>query len=227
MPRVYLLHNAPAAFQVPSVAFDGLTNFFSVPPGFDSALYTPLPNGTSLCVTGCPDNENDLFNPGSPAMHLSNDGFLAWTPQRAGLYVAQFTITSRDNGFLPRTSVPLEMEFAVVDLVNPANCPQQGPCPPPTFSPATPPSLVAPVGQPASFTVSASTFKAGDYVFLSATSLPVGSSFVQTDQSPDTTGNGLFSWTPTAADLGTHYACLRASEFLSGSVNYGMYCAPL
>ncbi len=228
LPRVYLEQNASATFPLPSTAFDGLTNVFSFVLPSTSGLVTPRPNGTPSCSGGCSGDWPDNLPPiDSQSMQLSPLGNIQWTPQSAGIYATQFSITSVDQSDNSRARVPLDMEFVVVGPLSPADCPSPGPCAPPTFSPTTPPSLVAPTGQLASFTVSASTSHPGDNVTLDAFALPGGASFVQTDASPTTTGHGLFSWTPTAADLGAHYACLQATESLTGSVNYGMYCASI
>jgi hypothetical protein len=44
LTRVYLQKSTFATFQLPSVAFDGLTNFFSVAPSSSSFLTTPRPD---------------------------------------------------------------------------------------------------------------------------------------------------------------------------------------
>ncbi len=85
------------------------------------------------------------------------------------------------------------------------------------FALDTPPVLgyvggkVALIGQPLTFTVTASD-KDQDPLTFSATNLPTGATFLGTN----IYGQAVFTWTPTAADTGTHAVTLTVTDSGNG-----------
>lgn len=74
-------------------------------------------------------------------------------------------------------------------------------------------------GSPASFTISAEDGDAGAVVTLSVSGMPSGSSM---DPSLPTQGNpvsSMFTWTPTASDLGSHQVTYTATDNLGAAVS--------
>ena len=100
-------------------------------------------------------------------------------------------------------------------LPPPANNPPRFDVPP---TPACGSSLVAMVGQPLSLTVQASDPDSGQTVSLAVSGLPSGASFPI--PSPGNPVSSIFSWTPAAAQVGTHTITFTATD------NLGLAASP-
>lgn len=153
--RVHLPLNVTSTFQLPSVAFEGLTNTFRFAPPATSGLQTPRPNGTVFCTTGQCTDLHSQSPPYSLGMQLTAAGVITWLPQLPGLYAAQFTITSIDANGVPRASVPLDMEFEVLVLCAPGTYSATGE---PPCTPAPAGSFVSAYGSTSATPCPAGTF---------------------------------------------------------------------
>lgn len=203
---------APVSVDLPTIAFDGLSNGTSIAPTTSSLLRFARPVGIAACASaGCDCFGTDAGQCAN-ALAVSPPNHVAWTPQAIGRYAVQFDVTSRDALGVPKSSVPVDM---IVD-VQPA-CPS---CPVVTV-PAT---VSAPVGTTLSLPVNVTlpTPAPSQLLYLSSTELPAGATLAPT--SAQGSLSATLQWTPGAGDLGQRTVCFQATKESPFGLSVGDTC---
>lgn len=212
LPRIYLMQNSPTAFQVPVLTPTGtqLTVTFSASAA--SLLTTPVPVGTCSGVPNCSYPEPNPYL----SMTLTPGGLAEWTPRETGRYGVQFTATATSAAGHNNPSALLD---TVVEVV--ADCPFTGPgcIRRPAFTTQPAPARVK-VGDELILPFGASRF--GGATTFAAVQIPAAAQLVETGADPDVATAEL-RWTPTAGDVGVHFACIQALNSV-GQANFGVYC---
>jgi hypothetical protein len=224
-PRLFLTRGQSMTLQLPSTAYDGLTNRYSFAPRADSGLNTPVPNGSSACnpvVAAC-----QTIPPTSPAasssMTLSTTGLIQWLPQLSGLYAVQFKITSFDGAGVAKNSTPVDI---LIDVRDPCTPGAPGCNSVPVLStPST--NVTVHVNQLIQFTVTATDNDPGDTILsLSVVGgLPDATASFPVTQSnpPSNVASGLFTWRPSTAWFGSRNICFQAADG-RGATTPGNFC---
>lgn len=213
VPRVYLQRGMAAQLQIPSVPGVGnASNTFAFAPLAESQLRSGRPMGTAACqqnpatsvnpvvCVSCLTSSSGICAGG---MNLSTTGLVSWTPQVAGLYAAQFKVSSRDQFGNVLASVPLDLIFDVLE-----DCPT---CSPPVFG-TVPASVNVYPGQPLSIPVTVTDANAAQTISIATTPLPPGAAFTVLSNPPVSPVEARLQWTPTVAHLGSHQVCFQATD---------------
>lgn len=225
VPRITVQQNTTFTVSVPSVAFDGFTNTYRFATATESALQTPIPNGTPACQPGSGGTvpfQCTTIPPGvGGSMTLTPTGFMTWTPQLTGLYAVQVIITSVDSAQNKKNFTPVDVMFEVVAPCNPAlpTCNV-----PPMFTPPAP-NVTAHVNQPVNFTVTATDSATDRVTAIANTPLPAGATITVTPSPANgAPATAAFHWTPTLAQMGPTFVCFQASD-TQGLTSVGNFCA--
>ncbi len=127
-------------------------------------------------------------------------GFAA--PKSGDLWTVQFMVQDLDASSHVKSSVPLDVILKFVSSTEA----------PPTLSLSNPGPITIQAGTPLSFTATGNDTAANSRVTLNATGLPIGASVTNTNQAliPAVTSN--FSWTPTAAQVGSYVITYSATN---------------
>lgn len=147
-----------------------------------------------LSATGLPDGATFIDNTDGTAT-------FSWTTSLGDAGNYTFTVIATD-GEDPSQAVSADIVISITT----AEPPDPGPTPnqAPVITPIPDQSVMA--DSPLSFVVQASDAD-GTTPVLSATGLPVGATFVDQNN-----GSGLFSWTPTSAQITTHQFSVTAID---------------
>jgi hypothetical protein len=185
--------NIPLSFNFNSVDPEGHTQSWS--------LSTPYDLGSNVYTN-------------MPGLSVSSAGVVSWTSPASGLWLVNIKVEERINGQLTGAYVFRDfiLNITTTGGVNPN---------PPAFTAVTPKTVTA--GQPLTFNVSASDPEGGNVTLL-AGGLPLsslGATFKQNNTGKNV--NGTFSWTPTAAHIGSYNIQFVATDngnpTLSSSIN--------
>jgi len=207
--RLHVPVAAPMAVNLPTSAFEGLSNVTAIAPAAFSLLPFARPVGIAACAAaGCDCFGTDAGQCAN-ALSVSPPSHVSWTPQVAGRYAVQFAVTSRDFSGVPKSSVPVDM----IIEVQPA-CPS---CPVVTV-PAT---VSAAVGTPLSLPVSVTRPTPSESLYLASTELPAGATLAPMQAFGSL--SATLQWTPAAGDLGQRTVCFQASD-ATGALSLGDTC---
>lgn len=219
LPRVYLQQAQPVSIQMPTIAYDGLTNVVGFAPASDSSLVTTRPIGQSFCTgAGCSACNTNFAGACALGMNVSPSGLIAWTPQVAGEYAVQFKITSRDAGGNPKVSTAYDMVFEVK-----AACVG---CNPPYFDPAPAVSSNVTAGFTHTLPMTVRDPDAGQSVTIATTPLPAGALLQLLGNPAAVPLQAQVKWTPTGAQVGPHNICFQATDS-TGRTSLGQPCSTI
>jgi len=224
LPRIYLEQGVASTFQIPTVAYDGLTNMVSIAPLTDSGLVSGRPVGISFCAptpgdpVPCDICQNEpLFGNCANALRVTSAGFVTWTPQVAGLYAVQFKVTSVDATHVWKNSMPLDLLITVREP-----CPQCA-----KVFVSVPQQLYNVVaGFPLSFNVTATgtNLPVTNILTLTNTPLPPNATLTTLSNPPVSPMVTAFHWTPTPANVGDHFMCFQAIATPANIASFGQSC---
>ena len=187
VPIVVVPESATATFLVPASDPDG--------DAVRWRLGTPAEVGTG--------------GPIHPPLSLTvnpNTGVVTWNnvgQDRIRFWTTQIVIEDLDAQGNVKSKTPVDFLLKIVQ--------QQGVRPSCAINPAGPFS-VAP-GTPIAFVLTGTDPDAGDQIILNASGMPVGATMTPALPTSGPTGvSSAFSWTPTAADEGTHIISFSATD---------------
>jgi hypothetical protein len=118
-PEFTLGVNQPVSFQLSAQAFNGLSNRATIAPSADSSLPQARPMGFAACSGGCASCYNNDAGNCIDGLSVSPSGVVSWTPQIAGVYAVQFTLSSVDFNNIPKAAIPVDVLLTVQNTVVP------------------------------------------------------------------------------------------------------------
>lgn len=123
-------------------------------------------------------------------------------PAAGDLWAVQFIVTVTDKNHNLKGTVPVDIILKFVDQI--------GSPPTLTFTPAGP--LTVAVGTPVTFTATGNSANPGAKITLNASGVPVGASATNLNQQLPPPVTSSFTWTPAAADVGSHVVTYTATD---------------